>query len=146
LQGALNWDLLHRQLYTANRRASGGFDPLPPVSLTTSANIIAAGAKNSQGYANWQLGAWLFPCLLVSPSSQSEFVALMQTSRIAVPLNRLALIQMPQYIPRPYLLYFQIPKWHQELLLEVWSYSGPESTTVEESLHRIETKIDALNS
>jgi len=147
LDDSLNWDLLHRQLYVANARASGGYDAIPPVILTTNSNIICAGTKNTSAPTHWKLGAWLYPCLQVSPSSTSELLGLMEPEdRFAVPLNRLRLVRMPQYLPKPYLLDFRIPYWHRELLLEVWNYSGLESTTVEDALARIETKVDAINA
>lgn len=151
LDDRFNWDLLLRQTYTATRRETGGFNRIPPVSLTTESNILLAGSRNTKGSPNWYTGAYLNPCLLASPSSTTEFVSLMQFGGYRVPLSRLALFQMPKYLPVPYLLYFTIPRWHEELFLEVWEYIGPETTTVEQALlelpqiqdlARIEAKID----
>lgn len=145
LDNRQNWDLLKRQTYQAtNQEVNGSFDPIPAFTVTCPSNIIAVGAKNTYARPSWQLGSWLFPCLFIAPSSFSEFVNLMQTNRYAVPLNRLALFQMPEYLPKPYLLYFQPPKWHRELLIEVWYYSGVETTTVEQKLDEIETKLNTL--
>lgn len=144
LGNILNWDLLHRQKYLAQATPSGGFIPLSRVNVICSSNIIAAGAINTKGKRHWTLGAWLYPALLISPSDSSDFTAAMDFERYAVPLGRLKLIQMPKYQPQPYLLEFQIPRWHEELYLEVWYYSGEESTTVEEALKDTNTKLDTL--
>jgi hypothetical protein len=145
LNNIQNWDLIKRETYSAaNQETNGSFDPIPSFSVTCPSNIIAVGTKNPYAKPSWQLGTWLFPCLFVAPSSFSEFVALMQTNRYAVPLDRLALFQMPDYLPKPYLLYFQPPKWHRELLIEVWYYSGIESTSIEQKLDDIDNKLNTL--
>lgn len=142
LGSSLNWNVLIQQTYVAKQVSEQNFIPLPPVSIQSPSNIIAAGGRNPKSSVRWQLAAWLHPCLSITPSSTSAFVSLTQLGRYAVPLDRLALIHFPHYEPTPYLLYITFPRWHQELLLEVWYYDGPDSTTVEASLARIESKLD----
>lgn len=137
----LNWNVLVQQTYVATQVSEKNFIPLPPVSVQSTSNIIAAGGRNPKSSVRWQLAAWLHPCLSITPSSTSQFVSLTQLGRHAVPLDRLGLIHFPHYEPIPYLLYITFPRWHQELSLEVWSYDGPESTTTEASLARIESQL-----
>lgn len=138
----LNWNLVLNNSYSAHRVSDTNFVPLNPVSARSDSNILAAGGRNPKSSRNWNLAAWLHPCLSTSPSSTSDFVSLMQIGRFAVPLDRLALIHFPKYQPTPYLLYITFPKWHEQMDLEIWSYDGPESTSVEESLVRIESKLN----
>jgi hypothetical protein len=153
LDDSLHWDLVARRSDQANQRESGGYDPIPPFTLTATSNILLAGCQNSKAYYNWYTGAYLNVALFNSPSSTSEFLALMEVASVRVPLNRLRLIQLPRYTSGQIALIFTPPRWHTELLTEVWQYSGPESTTVEQALaelqttaNRIEIKVDELIS
>lgn len=141
----MNWDLAGRFNLTA-RLIDGGdkFIPIPPVSTVAPSNIIAAGGSSAEAPAHWTLAAWISPSLLVSPSSTSNLVSVMSLPRYAVPLNRFAFIHFPKYEPQPYLCYITIPPWLKQLSLEVWYYSGPQSTLEDDALARIEAKVDTL--
>ena len=50
---------------------------------------------------------------------------------------------IPDYNIYPLFLELRFAKWHEQMLLEIWQYSG-EMGDLQADLVRIESKIDAL--
>lgn len=144
LNNSLNWDLVVRATYVAptNPAYPKGFMPIPTKVVVVDKYTLAIGAKSTKAKPTWSLGAYISPRLLFSPSSTSEFPAAVKSEqRQVIELNKLTLIQFTNFGVTPYLLEFSIPRWHQELSIEVWKYSGT-TNNVKETLTRIEEKLD----
>jgi hypothetical protein len=143
----LNWDLALRQTYNAQGVSSDDPDlflPIPRITVPVSSRVLLIGAKNQFAKPNWFLAARVSPRLLFSPSSTSEFIAAIDSyPRVKIGLDRLNLIRFDNYDLSTYLLEINIPKWHKQILLEIWQYSG-EMGDIETSLARIESKINAM--
>lgn len=143
----LNWDLALRQTYNATLISPDDPDlflPIPTVTLTVTSRVLLIGARNQSAKPNWFLAARVSPRLLFSPSSTSEFIAAVASyPRLKIGLDRLTLIRFDNYDLSTYLLEINIPKWHKQMLLEVWQYSGAMGD-LPADLARIESKIDAL--
>lgn len=153
----LNWDLVKRQTYHATPNASlpKGFIPIPTITVGVDSYTLLIGAASSKAMIHWWLAARVSLRLLFSPSSTSEFlaaVAVSATKRIG--LNRLTLVQFPNFELIPYILEIRIPPWHEEMMLEIWKYSGDPLPTVAGRLEtlqaidlpRIESKIDTIGN
>lgn len=141
----LHWDLVRRQKYVAQTVTVGDdirYLPIPDISFALSSYVLMLGTKSSKAKVHWKLGCWVNMKLLISPSSQSDYVAAVQVYRQFCSLGGLTLLQLPHYQPLPYLLVLSVPRWHQEIEIELWQYSGPDSNTDTESLKRIELKLD----
>lgn len=158
IQNSLNWDLALRKTYQSRIPVAEGElqpyrpPPIPPITITVDSYILAIGAKSSTAKPSWYLAASVAPRLLFSPSSTSEFIAAVQSEQPQkVFLERLTLIQFIDFGIKPYLLEIRIPRWHQEMYLEVWKYSGEQVTTdvlnslnlARQKLTVIEEKIDS---
>lgn len=144
----LSWDLVLRKSYYARSLSDNPnkFSPIPTITFAVDSHILLIGARNSQAKSNWFLAGHVSNRLLFSPSSTSDFIAAVQSgSAIKIGLNRLTLVKFTDFNLLPYLLEIDIARWHKEMFLEVWKYSGtPDS--VEASLTRIEAKIDNFSN
>lgn len=143
----LNWDLALRQTYNATPASPDNPDlflPIPPITLSVASKVLLIGAKNSYAKPNWFLAARVTPRLLFSPSSTSEFIAAISSyPRVKIGLDRLNLVKFDNYDLSTYLLEINIPKWHRQMMLEIWQYSG-QMGDLSADLARLSSKIDAL--
>lgn len=123
----LNWDLALRTTYSARpapNEASGYF-PIPPKTILLDRYILAIGASSSLAKPNWRLAGFVSPRLLFSPSSTSEYIALVQSEKEqAILLNQLTLVRFTDFGVTPYVMQISIPSWLQQLSLEIWKYQG----------------------
>lgn len=131
IQNSLNWDIALRKTYQGRVPVAAGelqpyrSPPIPPITISVDSYILAIGASSTTAKPHWKLAAWVAPRLLFSPSSTSEFIAAVQSEQSQkVSLNQLTLIQFVDFGIKPYLLEIRIPRWHTEMYLEVWKYSG----------------------
>jgi hypothetical protein len=117
-----NWQLIYADRKQAvSRPRLRDYEPIQDFKVFCDATTIAVGAYNPKAYYNWQLGAWCYVTLPTSPSNSANLQDL-QLNRYTVPLNGLAVYEIADLSAPPYTLLFKVPKWHQELYLEVWAY------------------------
>jgi len=143
----LNWDLALRNTYYAKTSQADpkAFVPIPSITINVNSYIVLIGARNAQAKSNWYLAGYASPRLLFSPSSTSEFLSIVQSnSPVKIGLDRLTLVTFSNYNLLPYILEISIAKWHKEMFLEIWQYSGA-TEEIKPALDRIEYKIDNLN-
>lgn len=147
-----NWNLVLRNTYYGNVSQTDPkkFVPIPSIAVSVNSQILLLGVRNSQAPSHWFLAGYASPRLLFTPSFDSEFLSLVQSSpSVKVGLNRLTLLSFPDYNLLPYILELSIAKWHKEMSIEVWQYVGSfldvrdELIDIKSDLSRIETKIDA---
>lgn len=145
----LNWDLLLREerrgrypSYSAPKP-----DPIPPIIISgVTSRIVLVGCKSAGAERHWKLGCYARQRLSISPSSQSEFVSVVQCKeRFFCQLGLLTKVEFPEYNSYPYLLVLEIPKWLPDIFIEAWYYSGPdlpqEFETINAALERIESRL-----
>ncbi|PIG94590.1 hypothetical protein [Gloeocapsopsis sp. IPPAS B-1203] len=159
LQDRLNWDIVLRKTYEAKSdraEAPRTYDPIPPITTTVDSYTLAIGASSSTAKQTWYLAARVAPQLLLTPSTTSNFVALVQSEdpkRIA--LNRLNLIRFTDFGIKPYVVEIRIPKWFTQMYIEVWKYSGTDVSNtdlasqlqdVRSRIIRIENKLEVLDT
>lgn len=143
----LNWDLVLRRTYYAKPITEDfkSFVPISTITATVDSHILLIGAKNPQAKPNWFLAGYAGSRLLFSPSSTSEFTAAVQSyPRVRLGLDRLTLVKFTNFDLLPYLLEINVARWHKEMLLEVWKYSG-KVDDVESAVARIEEKLDTTS-
>ncbi|MBE9191405.1 hypothetical protein IQ230_13825 [Gloeocapsopsis crepidinum LEGE 06123] len=143
----LNWDPVLRRTYNAQPATADGdqFIPIPPITTVVDSSIIMIGAKNSLAKPSWYLAGSVSSQLLITPSSTTEFVSVVENSRKRIGLNRLNLFRFNNYNTSQVLIEINLARWHKQMYLEVWKYSGSIGD-LEAGLARIESKIDTLNS
>lgn len=125
LANHLNWDLVVRKTYTVQVISEKEYKPVPAVSFVVNSPLLQIGISSKSAKPYWFLGAYLEQRLLISPSSTSEFTAAVQSAEVKkVGLDRLTLVQFPDFGLYPYLLIVKFPYWLKDIFLEVWKYTG----------------------
>lgn len=140
----LNWDLVIRDTYRGQQSATvpPSYSPIPPKLISLDSKVLLIGARNDKAKDTWYTAGWVSPRLNFSPSSTSQFGGLVQGySRYKLSLNRLNLVRFDSFNLTPYAIELNIAKWHTEMLVEIWKYSGNEDD-VSTVLERIEGKVD----
>ncbi|HEY9672238.1 MAG TPA: hypothetical protein V6D11_12390 [Waterburya sp.] len=140
----LNWDLLRRATYQGIKSDihRSGYAPIPEIALLLPSSIALVGCKSDGALPWWWLGCRASVSLRISPSSTSEYTALVEIYRKNCRLDNLTLLRFPEYQPQPYVLALSVPKWISNLSIEVWYYSGIISDQYQQSLDRIESRLN----
>lgn len=127
-----NWELILSEgrtvVYTNNTLPSQDkykYTPISPIYTTPNSHILLIGTQSNSALAHWFLGARATQYLFVSPSTNSALISGVQTSDVKrIGLNRLTLVQFPNYNILPYTLQLEIPYWLEDIYIEVWEYQG----------------------
>ncbi len=153
--GNLNWDLVLRQSYYALPVAEmkNKHYPIPPVFTLCDSQTLVIGARSVNAKFHWTYAGIVKQKLLFSPSSTSIFGSPVTSPEIQrISLKELSLVRFRNYNLNPYLLEFRAAKWHTDITLEIWKYSGNEASEeayfndLADSLANDENKIDSLNA
>ena len=140
----LNWDLVIRQTYTGQPVSTvpPSYLPIPPKLISLDAKVLLIGTRNDKAKSSWYTAGWVSSRLDFSPSSTSQFSGLVQgSSRYRLALNKLNLVRFENFDLSPYVIEVNIAKWHTEMLIEIWKYSG-NADDIDTVLARIESKVD----
>ncbi len=159
LQDRLNWDIVLRRTYEAQSDRSDAprtYIPIPPIAVSVDSYTLAIGASSNKAKPSWYLAARVAPRLLFSPSSTSDFLAAVQSEEPKrIGLNRLNLIRFTDFGIKPYLLEINIPKWHTQMYLEIWKYSGTDVSSadlasqlqdIRQRVIKIENKLEVIDT
>lgn len=140
----LNWDLVIRQVYYATLDNSDKvIAPIPSIFVSATSRVLLVGARNNLAPSKWYLAGSVAPRINFSPSSTSQFGGLVQNGYARkIALNKLNLLVIPEYNIYPLFLEVRFAKWHAQMLLEIWQYSGAMGDLTSE-LNRLESKLDA---
>lgn len=131
----------------------GNSATISPISLATSYHVLAIGCKSNMAKPNWWLGLKV-SMRVFSSALAANFSPLLEVTNTKCGLNTLTLIIHPLVYPSPYWLFIEPPKWIKHIYFEVWEYQGQITSDdpnliiagLQQSLTRIETKIDNLDS
>lgn len=141
---SLNWDLVERKTYYAQLISTDGskFIPISPITILVDSYILLIGCRNTQAKPNWYLAGFAGSRLLFSPSSTSEFMSTVQSyPRVRLGLDRLNLVRFKDFNLTPFILEINVARWHKEMFIEVWKYSG-QTDDIQPQLDRIEESIN----
>lgn len=152
-----NWELIlgERRTVVYNNGTSPSQDkynytPIPPIYTTPNSHILLIGTQSNSARAHWFLGARASQYLYVSPSMNSNLISGVQTSEVKrIGLNRLTLVQFPNYNIVPYTLQLEIPYWLEDIYIEVWEYQGiyaDENQQHEELITRLDAIEEMLST
>ena len=139
LTNRIHWDGVMRETFSIAPEPKK--NRIPPFGRVVNSNILLVGCRSSLAKPTWNFGLEVAVSLLASPDTFSEFTAGMALFDRRVPLNRPTLIYFPNFEPKPYLATFSIPYWHKEMYIEVWQYSGPQSSDIKQMLGQIWTEV-----
>jgi hypothetical protein len=145
INDSLNWDLVRRQTYTAIPGPETSYFPIPPITVICESHLMMFGFRNDEAKKTWWLAATVSQRLLTLPSSTSEFLASVEAFNQRCGLRQLTLIKFPNWGLLPFLAEINIPKWHKQMYVEVWKYSGDEDfDVIQQSLNKINTLIELI--
>ncbi|MBD2516859.1 hypothetical protein H6G93_17910 [Nostoc sp. FACHB-973] len=151
INDSLNWDLVQRQTYIATPGPETSYIPIPPISIICDSYLMMFGFRNDEAKSNWRFAARVHMKLLTLPSSTSEFMASVNAFSQGCGLRELTLIKFPNLGLLPFVAEIIIPKWHRQMYVEAWKYSGDEVDAntqslgfIQSQLNQVESKIDAL--
>lgn len=145
-----NWELIlaeiHNVQYIRGTTAANRtryYEPIAPIYSSPSSNLLLVGTKSDRVKPHWFLGAIASQFLYVSPSMFPYGVSGVQSQvQQKLGLNRLTLVQFPDYGISPYVLELQIPHWIEDITIEVWQYNLP----LINELNQLTTKVDVIQA
>lgn len=123
--------ILNGQLVVAGR-----YIPIPQHSIPIifDCHTLLVGATSATAKPNWRLGFYL-KMLVVTSAGTAE------ASNRSIPFG-LNLIRFPA-LSHEFKLKAYIPKWHRQVEMKIWKYTGPELDTLD-LLEQIKSKTDLL--
>lgn len=133
-----SWSKVYSKSFTASAiPGTNKFTPISPLRLTHTfdKHILAIGASSFQTRPTWRTGFWLSMYVDVPSIGKAEGY------NKSIPLG-LSIVIFPVLSPT-YNLIITIPKWHKEMTVEIWQYTGSVED-IKSDLDRIEQKIDTL--
>lgn len=147
-----NWHLRYSREEAADIGKEGSNAIIEAVSLATNYHVLAIGCRSNMAKPKWWLGLNI-SMRVFSSAVAANFNPLIEVQKSKCGLNQLTLIMHPLVYPLPYWLYIQPPYWIKHIYFEVWEYQGDVTSdnleliipSLQESLQRIETKIDNLD-
>lgn len=152
LNNRLNWNLVQRKTYRArklpqkSKRGNDLYAPIPNILIGVDAPVLIVALKNRLAKPGWWFGGEAYQQLIISPSATSIFpLPGVESKKQPLRLNSPALVQFPDYKLYPYALEIRFAKWHTEMTVEVWKYSGDEFDPIAISLDEINKKIDDIS-
>jgi hypothetical protein len=151
-----NW----QPIYETDRYASpvegepNAYNPIPPIRtpIRFETPYLLVRGESSTAKSRWTTAGWAEQEFSVGGSTSggrplTSFIG----NREWVPLRKHHLLTFPD-VGSDYALVFSVPWWMTHIHFEVWEYSGPATSDVEELLQtikvdllRIEAKINALH-
>ena len=142
----LNWDLITRKLYKARKLPNNKRVPIQVQAFIIDAPAIMIGCKNKTAKPTWWLAGSAYQKILTSPSSTSRFVAGVEGERYKIRLDTLHLIRFRDWQLKPYMLEFKPAHWHEQMLIEIWKYSGDELDGDLARIQTIEQKVNDISA
>lgn len=142
----LNWDLVARRTYKSRKLPKNQRVPIQAQVFIVDSPAIIIGCKNRLAKPSWWLAGNAYQKILTSLSSTSQFIAGVEGSRYKIRLDTLHLIRFPDWQLKPYMLEFKPAFWHDEMLVEVWKYSGDELDGDLARIQTIEQKVNDISA
>ena len=133
----LEWNLVARE----SHQAVDEVNRLPARTyFIENSNVLIIGTDSESARSTWKTGGWATQRLPFLPSTTSNFLPAVQTSRRWLRLRTLVLCVFPKLLDS-WILEVNFPYWFEDVSIEIWRYDGRD-IEVFESLDRIEQKID----
>jgi hypothetical protein len=120
----LEWNLVARASYIAPNTPTPVLNRLPNRQfLIENSYVVMIGTRSDGARSYWQTGCWASQLLPFLPSSTSDYVAAVQSSKRWVRLRTLNLLIFPKLIDT-WILDLAFPYWLPDVSIEVWRYDG----------------------
>lgn len=144
----LNWNLITRTTHLTQPTSDEDLIRIPLIHHPISTSVCAIGCSNERAKQSWRFAGWARAFIGRSPSSTSEFTALMCISQQKIYLRNLQIVRLPRF-PNlyPYLLQIDLARWHVQMFLEIWAFDEsdvPISSQPSFLLDELNAKLDVL--
>lgn len=119
--------------------------PIPAfeIGLLFEHHILAVRCISTTAKAHWRFAGNLSQRFQIGTGGSTSPLPVVTAARRGLRLNRAELIRFPR-LTTNYELLFEVPHWIKDMRLTVWEYSGIESDTTEETLIRIEDRMNSF--
>jgi hypothetical protein len=136
----LEWNLVSRGSYQAVQNVNVN-DRLPSRTfLIENSHVLIIGVSSQSARSTWRTGGWAAQVLPFLPSTASQYVAAVQSSRRWLRLRTLTLVVFPKVLPT-YFLELSFPYYFNDVSVEIWRYDGRDFDTFER-LNQLESNLN----
>lgn len=146
-----NWALVKTSTLKARRFPgnSNKFQPINPVAFRLNTPVCVALIENRTANYSWWLAGW---CQAYFYSGAFVNRQLTSIQEWKIGLSRPVLLDFRKYPAQTYALEFTFAKWHRDIKLQVWKYTGDLTDAVDVDLQkviadlaRLEKKVDDIS-
>lgn len=137
----MEWNLVARESHQAVDDAQVANRLPTRTYFIENSSVLIIGVDSESARSTWKTGGWAMQRLPFLPSTTSNFLPVVQTTRRWLRLRALVLCVFPKLVD-DWILEVNFPYWFDDVSIEIWRYDGRD-LEVFESLDRIEQKIDA---
>lgn len=138
----LEWNLVARASYQAVQNVTLDVRLPSRTFLIENSHVLIIGVSSQSARSTWKTGGWAAQILPFSPSTTSQFVAAVQSSRRWLRLNSPSLVIFPKVLPT-YFLELSFPYWFNDVSIEIWRYDGRDYDTFER-LDQLESNLNSF--
>ncbi len=141
------WDPVRVQEYVATPNPDNGkWYPLNPISVNIRRKVFSVGLKFDDASPRWRKGADLACYLYMNVSSVSPFPSVSRFFSRFLFINEREIITPPDMGRGtfPFMVQLKIPPWYPKIFVEVYEYSGPTNTQIEQDVLDIKYKVETL--
>ncbi|MBW4474062.1 MAG: hypothetical protein KME45_27360 [Stenomitos rutilans HA7619-LM2] len=138
----LEWNLVSRSSYQAVNNVNVK-DRLPARTfLIENSHVLIIGVSSQSARSTWRTGGWAAQVLPFLPSTTSQYVAAVQSSRRWLRLRTLTLVVFPKVLPT-YFLELSFPYYFDDVSVEIWRYDGRDLDTFDR-IDQLEANLDTV--
>ena len=137
----LEWNNVARASYQAVQNVTVDQRLPSRTFLIQNSHVLIIGVSSTTARSTWKTGGWATQILPFSPSSTSQYIAAVQSSRRWLRLQSPTLVVFPKVLPT-YFLELSFPYWFNDVSIEIWRYDGRDFDVFE----RVDQLESNLNS
>lgn len=145
LSNTANWNLVYNFSTVAVQVTANKWARIPDivVPFQFDAHVLAVYVNtNVPEGKDWNFAGYLFQKFLlgitVGGVPEADTLSVRTLS-----LDEVKLVIYPK-ITTTYSITIRVPKWFKDASIQVWEYTGPDFDTVDDSLQRIEQKVNEI--
>jgi hypothetical protein len=144
-----NWQLILNETLNVVQVTDSSYTPIPPRAIQSNFARVAIAIGNPNAKPTWRLGAYCNHNLIFNPSANFSIPGSISDrvyiNRYSILLNQWTMLELGKYphaeitdnfIPN-YELKFSFPRWHKEINLKIYGYTGIETDIINQKLDTI---------
>ena len=129
---------------TINRRVKYFPIPMFDLGFTLNARFLAVEVLVREAKVTWRSGGFLNQSQPIAFATKASPKGQAVSNSAFLLINRTNLVTFPRLSGKSYRLVYSPPFWFRDVRLRVWQYRGLESNFTEDTVKRIEDKVNQL--